>query len=366
MRFRPIVVRRRPLSPPKPKDLIAVYEPSNQSIIAITRADYEKNKSKYDQGPPPTLKPRAAAAPEPAPTPVLTPAFTDAAPAAEPKPASAKADAQNFTSLIFQPPKIGPVVLSPEDLVAVYDPATQSVIAVKRSQYESGIFSAPKPVVSEQRRSDLIFQAPKVGAVKLCPDDLLAVYHAESQGVILVTRKQYDQGDIKTPAILSAQIAKPAVSAPSPTQQTANLIFQPPKVGPIKLCPNDLLAVYQPETQEVVLVTRKEYDAGVIPPATPKTFSGLIFQPPKVGPIKLCPDDLLAVYQPELQEVVLVTRKQYDAGEIPSAGPQNFTNLIFQPPKVGPVELGDDDLIAIYEPKTQSVITVTRKEFNKM
>jgi len=136
MRFRPIVVRRRPLSPPKSKDLIAVYEPSNQSIIAITRADYEKNKSKYDQGPPPTLKPRAAAAPEPAPTPVLTPAFTDAAPAAEPKPASAKADAQNFTSLIFQPPKIGPVVLSPEDLVAVYDPATQSVIAVKRSQYE--------------------------------------------------------------------------------------------------------------------------------------------------------------------------------------------------------------------------------------
>jgi len=364
MRFRPVVVRRRPLSPPKPKDLIAVYEPSNQSIIAITRADYEKNKSKYDQGPPPTLKPRAAAAPEPAPTPVLTPAFTDAAPAAEPKPASAKADAQNFTSLIFQPPKIGPVVLSPEDLVAVYDPATQSVIAVKRSQYESGIFSAPKPIVSEQRRSDLIFQAPKVGAVKLCPDDLLAVYHAESQGVILVTRKQYDQGDIKTPAKLSAQIAKPAVSAPSPTQQTANLIFQPPKVGPIKLCPNDLLAVYQPESQEVVLVTRKQYDAGVIPPATPKTFSGLIFQPPKVGPIKLCPDDLLAVYQPETQEVVLVTRKEYDAGVIPPATPKTFSGLIFQPPKVGPIKLCPDDLLAVYQPELQEVVLVTRRQYD--
>ena len=45
---------------------------------------------------------------------------------------------------------------------------------------------------------------------------------------------------------------------------------------------------------------------------------------------------------------------------------QSFTDLIFQPPKVGPVQLGDDDLIAVYEPETQSVKTVTRKEFNQM
>ena len=45
---------------------------------------------------------------------------------------------------------------------------------------------------------------------------------------------------------------------------------------------------------------------------------------------------------------------------------QSFTDLIFQPPKVGPIELGDDDLIAVYEPTNQSVKTVTRKEFNQM
>jgi len=114
------------------------------------------------------------------------------------------------------------------------------------------------------------------------------------------------------------------------------------------------------------LVTRKQYDAGEIPKAAPQSFASLIFQPPKIGPISYCPDDLLAVYQPESQEVVLVTRRQFDAGEIPAVARQSFINLIFQPPKVGPVVLGDEDLIAVYEPETQSVITVTRKEFNKM
>lgn len=53
--------------------------------------------------------------------------------------------------------------------------------------------AAPKVAAAEQKTSDLIFQAPKVGPIKLCPDDLLAVYHPQTQGVILVTRKQYDQ-----------------------------------------------------------------------------------------------------------------------------------------------------------------------------
>ena len=54
-------------------------------------------------------------------------------------------------------------------------------------------------------------------------------------------------------------------------------------------------------------------------------------------------------------------------GEIPTGGAAaSFMNLIFQPPKVGPVALGDDDLIAVYEPQTQSVVTVTRKEYNQM
>jgi len=535
MRFKPIVIRRRKLAPPQSTDLVAVYEPSNQSMIAITRADYEKNKSKYDQGPAPTLKPRPA---ELAPAPTLTPAFTDAAPIEKPKleakPAPSTNDDQitrcpirNFTNLIFQPPKIGPVELSPEDLVAVYDSATQSTIAVKRSQHEGestlapavaptlapavaptpapavtptpapavattpapktsdltflepalSVASAPAPTVAAQKTSDLIFQAPKVGPIKLCPDDLLAVYDPESQGVILVTRKQYDQGKTSKAPVTAASpqsfanlifqppkigpiklspddllavyqpelqevvlvtrkqydagestTATASVPAPTPApkvtaqktsdlifqapkvgpiklcpddllavydpdsqgvilvtrkqydqgktpatpatavtpQSFANLIFQPPKIGPIKLSPDDLLAVYQPELQEVVLVTRKQYEAGEIPKAAPQSFASLIFQPPKIGPISYCPDDLLAVYQPESQEVVLVTRRQFDAGEIPAVARQSFINLIFQPPKVGPVVLGDEDLIAVYEPETQSVITVTRKEFNKM
>merc|ERR1712142_1001428 len=483
MRFKPIVIRRRKLAPPQSTDLVAVYEPSNQSMIAITRADYEKNKAKYDQGPAPTLKPRPA---ELAPAPTLTPAFTDAAPIEKPKleakPAPSTNDDQitrcpirNFTNLIFQPPKIGPVELSPEDLVAVYDPATQSTIAVKRSQHEGestlapavaptlapavaptpapavtptpapavattpapktsdltslepalSVASAPAPTVAAQKTSDLIFQAPKVGPIKLCPDDLLAVYDPESQGVILVTRKQYDQGKTSKAPVTAASpqsfanlifqppkigpiklspddllavyqpeiqevvlvtrkqydagestTATASVPAPTPApkvtaQKTSDLIFQAPKVGPIKLCPDDLLAVYDPDSQGVILVTRKQYDQGKTPatPAsavTPQSFASLIFQPPKIGPINYCPDDFLAVYQPESQEVVLVTRRQFDAGEIPAVARQSFINLIFQPPKVGPVVLGDEDLIAVYEPETQSVITVTRKEFNKM
>merc|ERR1711990_454836 len=100
---------------------------------------------------------------------------------------------------------------------------------------------------ASQRTSDLIFQAPKVGPIKLCPDDLLAVYDAATQGIILVTRKQYDSGDISTPA--------PAAAAASASQRTSDLIFQAPKVGRIKLCPDDLLAVYEPETQSIKTVT---------------------------------------------------------------------------------------------------------------
>merc|ERR1712168_583389 len=129
-----------------------------------------------------------------------------------------------------------------------------------------------------------------------------------------------------------------------------------------------------------ILVTRSQYDKGDIsvpapapvpapaklPSSTsaPQQASDLIFQAPKIGKIQLDPNDLLAVYDPATQGVILVTRKQYDAGDCSSA--QSFTDLIFQPPKVGPIELGDDDLIAVYEPTDQSVKTVTRKEFNEM
>jgi len=390
MRFRPLMIKRRPLSPNRPDDLIAVYEASNQSIIAIKRVDYEKNKAKYDCGPAPTLKPRPVKTGEPvAAAPALTPAFSDVQPVIKETPKPAPAEAASFLSLIFQPPKIKAVVLSPDDLVAVYDAATQSVIAVKRSQYESGNFgrSAPAPAPATapapaaapsstaQKSRDLIFQPPKVGKIQLCPDDLLAVYEPKSQGVILVTRKQYDQGNISSPAAVPAP--KPA-AAP---QKTSNLIFKAPKIGKIQLCPDDLLAVYHPETQGVILVTRSQYDKGDIStpakitaiassaPASAPAASGkqqtssLIFQPPKVGKIELSPDDLLAVYDPATQGVLLITRKQYDAGEIPTA---SFMHLIFQPPKVGPIALGDDDFIAIYEPQTQSVVTVTRKEYNQM
>merc|ERR1712002_1031201 len=62
------------------------------------------------------------------------------------------------------------------------------------------------------------------------------------------------------------------------------------------------------------------------------------------------------------EEAVLV-----EEGELPSGtSSQSFADLIFQPPKVGPVELGEDDLIAVYEPTTQSVQAVTRKEFIQM
>jgi len=257
-----------------------------------------------------------------------------------------KAAPQSFASLIFQPPKVGPISLNPDDLLAAYQPDTQEVVLVTRKQYNAGEI----PKAAPQSFASLIFQPPKVGPISLDPDDLLAAYQPETQEVVLVTRKQYNAGEIPKAA----------------PQSFASLIFQPPKIGPISLDPNDLLAAYQPDTQEVVLVTRKQYNAGEIPKAAPQSFASLIFQPPKVGPISLDPDDLIAVYQPDTQEVVLVTRKQYNAGEIPSAGPQSFMNLIFQPPKVGPVELGQTDLIAVYEPETQSVITVTREEFNKM
>merc|ERR1712025_698208 len=142
-------------------------------------------------------------------------------------------------------PKIGLVKLCPDDLLAVYDPPTQGVILVTRAQYDKG--HAP------QKTSDLIFQAPKIGKVQLSPNDLLAVYHPPTQGVILVTRSQYEKGDISKPAKVA-----------SASQQTSNLIFQAPKIGKVQLCPNDLLAVYHPPTQGVVLVTRSQYDKGDI------------------------------------------------------------------------------------------------------
>ena len=54
--------------------------------------------------------------------------------------------------------------------------------------------------------------------------------------------------------------AAPASKAASTAQKSSDLIFQPPKVGKIQLCPDDLLAVYEPKTQGVILVTRKQYD----------------------------------------------------------------------------------------------------------
>ena len=66
-------------------------------------------------------------------------------------------------------------------------------------------------------------------------------------------------GDISTPAKIAA-VASPASASAGP-QQTSALIFQPPKVGKIDLSPDDLLAVYHPATQGVVLITRKQYDA---------------------------------------------------------------------------------------------------------
>jgi len=61
MRFKPIVIRRFQHSPIKPSDLLAVYDSTNQSVIAVTRADYEKNKVKYEANSPsfsaPTIKP---------------------------------------------------------------------------------------------------------------------------------------------------------------------------------------------------------------------------------------------------------------------------------------------------------------------
>merc|ERR1719431_2095898 len=184
----------------------------------------------------------ASAAPAPKVAPVA--AVAAAAPVAVVAPV-----AQKTADLIFQPPKPKAVQLDPEDLLAVYHPASQGIILVTRRQYDKGDLSTPAPVVSApaavvskpaaaaspatQKTSDLIFQAPKVGPIKLCPDDLLAVYDAASQDIILVTRKQYDSGDISTPA---AATSKPA-AASSATQRTSDLIFQAPKVGPITLSP---------------------------------------------------------------------------------------------------------------------------------
>merc|ERR1712002_1328929 len=91
---------------------------------------------------------------------------------------------------------------SPDDLLAVYDAASQGVILVTRQQYDKDeitqIASAPQKTIAStpQKTSDLILQPPKIGSIDLSPDDLLAVYDAASQGVILVTRQQYEKGEI--------------------------------------------------------------------------------------------------------------------------------------------------------------------------
>ena len=59
--------------------------------------------------------------------------------------------------------------------------------------------------------------------------------------------------------LIQGDISAPAVTFSAP-QKTENLIFQAPKIGPVKLCPDDLLAVYDPPTQGVILVTRAQYD----------------------------------------------------------------------------------------------------------
>ena len=64
-----------------------------------------------------------------------------------------------------------------------------------------------------QKTSDLIFQAPKIGPVKLCPDDLLAVYDPPTQGVILVTRAQYDK--VRNECYLKLLYVCPSVTAPA-------------------------------------------------------------------------------------------------------------------------------------------------------
>merc|ERR1711990_33573 len=87
----------------------------------------------------------------------------------------------------------------------------------------------------------------------------------------------YDKGDLSTPAPVvstsAAVVSKPAAAASPATQKTSDLIFQAPKVGPIKLCPDDLLAVYDAATQGIILVTRKQYDSGEIPSAAPQSFA---------------------------------------------------------------------------------------------
>merc|ERR1712168_269523 len=198
-----------------------------------------------------------------------------------------------------EPSITGRLKHNPDDQLAVFDEESQTVVLVTRKYFEQGT-SAP------QKISDLIFQPPKVGPVQLSPDDLLAVYHPPTQGVILVTRAQYDKGDISAPAV--------TFSAP---QKTENLIFQAPKIGPVKLCPDDLLAVYDPPTQGVILVTRAQYDKGYAPQKT----SDLIFLAPKIGKVQLSPNDLLAVYHPPTQGVILVTRSQYDKGDISAPAP---------------------------------------------
>jgi len=419
MRFQPLVIRRFPLRPVSPNDLLAVYDAANQAVIAVTRAEYEKNKLKYEPEvqipahavavPPPAMtaafEEPAPAAPAPAAPAPAAPAPAAPAPAAPvaavPTPPPVEAP-QSFAELLFVPPKAGPVTLNPDDLVAVYDKTNQAVIAIPRHVHEKGgDFSAaavpaeppakttaPVPTTATsapQKTADLIFQPPKAGKVELSPDDLLAVYDEATQSVIVVTRKQYNQGGDFSAAASPKPPAK--IAAPSAPQNTADLIFQPPKAGPVELNPDDLLAVYDEATQSVIVVTRKQYNQGgdfsvsaaaapAQPPAkttassAPQKTADLIYQPPKAGPVELNPDDLLAVYDEATQSVILVTRKQYNQGGsftgLEEKTPQGFSSLLFVPPKPGPVQFGDDDLLAVYDAEHQTVKTITRKQFNTL
>jgi len=105
-----------------------------------------------------------------------------------------------------------------------------------------------------------------------------------------------------------------------------------------------------------------------------------LFCPPLIGPIKLCPDDLMIVYNPVSQGVQLVTRAQFDAGLMPSDTtpapptaapssqglPQTQSHPLFTPPIIPAIKHDDEDLVAVYDEETQSVKAITRAQFKQL
>jgi len=237
MRFKPIVIRRFQHSPIKPSDLLAVYDSTNQSVIAVTRADYEKNKVKYEANSPsfsaPTIKPVIQ---EPTPT------------------TQTIADTPKLAAQVTPKPieKISPKVETP-DLVCFQN--------VNNSDIQ------PEPIVSsntsvkpptdniKEPLSHPLFCPPLIGPIKLCPDDLMIVYNPVSQGVQLVTRAQFDAG-----LMPSDTTSAPPTAAPSPSPQTqSHPLFTPPMIPAIEHDDEDLVAVYDEETQSVKAITRAQF-----------------------------------------------------------------------------------------------------------